>query len=359
MSVIRCSLLVVRCSLFVVRSSRSAILNPESSIRTDHGSRITSYQAPWWLPGGHLQTIAPAKLLRLPPVDFRRERWEAPDRDFIDVDFAVPEPVAANAPVLVLFHGLEGGSRSHYARSIMRAFADRGWRGCVPHFRGCSGEPNRLPRAYHSGDSDEGDWILRRVHARWPNAKLYAAGVSLGGNMLAKWLGERAEEADFVTAAASIGAPLDLAAGGAALARGFNLVYTKMFLATLKAKALAKIEAFPGIARPDVIRAAKNLYEFDDEYTAPLHGFRDTDDYWRRASGKPWLAGVKVPHLVLNAKNDPFVPAASLPRACDVSRFVTLEQPEQGGHIGFARGARSGVADFLPQRLLWFFERGA
>ncbi|HQR56041.1 MAG TPA: hydrolase [Burkholderiaceae bacterium] len=318
----------------------------------------TSYSAPVWLPGGHLQTIVPALLTPQPGVAYRRERWTTPDDDFIDVDFAQPEPGDAAAPVLVLFHGLEGSSASHYARAVMREFADLGWRGIVAHFRGCSGEPNRLPRAYHSGDSEEGDWILRRVHARWPQARLHAVGVSLGGNMLAKWLGERAEDAGFVTAAASVGSPLDLAAGGAALGRGFNRVYTRMFLATLKPKALAKLERFPGVANAERLRASRNLYEFDNAYTAPVHGFRDTEDYWTRASGKPWLAGVRVPHLVLNALNDPFVPAASLPRAQEVSRFVQLEHPGEGGHIGFARSPFPGRLDFIPRRLRDFFTRG-
>jgi uncharacterized protein len=318
----------------------------------------TQYVAPGWLPGGHLQTIVPARLVPLPRVDYRRERWDTPDGDFVDLDFSIPEPVDVMAPVLVLFHGLEGCSQSHYSRSIMRDLADRGWRGVVVHFRGCSGEANRLPRAYHSGDSEEGDWILRRVHAHWPQAPLYAVGIPLGGNMLAKWFGERAEDARFVTAAASIGAPLDLAAGGAALARGFNRVYTQMFLATLKPKALAKVERFPGVAQVDLLRASRNLYEFDNAYTAPVHGFRNTEDYWNRASGKPWLGGVRVPHLVLNAKNDPFVPADSLPGPSAVSRDVRLEQPDEGGHIGFARGSLPGRLDFLPHRLHEFFTRG-
>jgi len=318
----------------------------------------STYRAPFWLPGAHLQTIAPARLIPLPRVQYRRERWAAPDGDFVDVDFALPEPDRPDAPVLVLFHGLEGCSQSHYARSVMRAAADRGWRGLVPHFRGCSGEPNRLPRAYHSGDSDEGDWILRRAHARFPAARLHAVGVSLGGNMLAKWLGERGSEAAFVAAAASIGSPLDLAAGGAALARGFNLVYTKMFLATLKDKALEKMARFPQVASAEAIRASRNLYEFDNAFTAPVHGFRDTDDYWSRASGKPHLVEVAVPHLVLNSLNDPFVPAASLPRPQDVSRFVQLEQPEEGGHIGFACGSFPGDLGWLPKRLFRFFEEG-
>ncbi len=318
----------------------------------------SSYRAPLWLPGAHLQTIAAARLVPQPRVGYRRERWETPDADFIDVDFALPEPTDDRAPVLVLFHGLEGDSQSHYARSIMRAAADHGWRGLVPHFRGCSGEPNRLPRAYHSGDSDEGDWILRRVGARFPGARLYAVGVSLGGNMLAKWLGERGTAATFVAAAASIGSPLDLAAGGAALSRGFNLVYTKMFLATLEDKALAKIARFPGAASAAAVRASRDLYDFDNAYTAPVHGFRDTDDYWARASAKPRLGGVEVPHLVLNARNDPFVPAASLPRPEEVSRFVHLEQPQEGGHIGFARGGPPGDLGYLPERLFRFFEKG-
>jgi len=316
------------------------------------------YVAPAWLPGGHLQTIFPAVLVVRPRVDYRRERWTTPDDDFIDVDFVRPEPVEASAPVMVVFHGLEGSSGSHYARALMHACAGRGWRGLVAHFRGCSGEPNRLLRAYHSGDSDEGDWILRRVRARWPQARLHAVGVSLGGNMLAKWLGERAESAQFVTAAASIGAPLDLAAGGAALGRGFNRVYTRAFLATLKPKALAKLERFPGGADAERLGASRNLYEFDNAYTAPVHGFRDADDYWARASGKPWLAAVRVPHLVLNARNDPFVPAASLPGAGEVAPVVRLEQPAEGGHIGFTRGPFPGRIDFIARRLFEFFTRG-
>jgi hypothetical protein len=321
------------------------------------------YAAPWWLPGGHAQTIVAVRVVPTPQVSYRRERWTTPDDDFIDVDFALPEPAdepaddpaGDAAPILVLFHGLEGCSRSHYALAAMRGFADRGWRALVVHFRGCSGEPNRKPRAYHSGDSDEGDWILRRVHARWPAAPLYAVGISLGGNMLAKWAGERGEDACFVRAAASIGSPLDLVAGGFAIGRGVNMIYTRMFLATLRHKALDKLARFPGIAREDKLRAARDLYEFDNEFTAPVHGYRDTMDYWTRASAKPLLGGVRIPYLLLNAKNDPFVPAESLPTAAQVSATVTLEQPEHGGHIGFAQGAFPGHLNYLPQRLLAFF----
>ncbi|HEY5801434.1 MAG TPA: alpha/beta fold hydrolase, partial [Burkholderiaceae bacterium] len=193
------------------------------------------YQAPRWLPSGHLQTIYPAVCIPKPAVAFRRERWDAPDGDFVDVDFVDGQP---GQPMLVLFHGLEGSSSSHYARSLMAAVAARGWSGVVSHFRGCSGEPNRAPRFYHSGDAQEVDWVLRRLRLRHTGA-LYAVGVSLGGNALLRWLGEFQHEAEIVDAACAISAPLDLTEGGAALSSGFNLLYTRMFLRTLKPKCLA------------------------------------------------------------------------------------------------------------------------
>ena len=307
-----------------------------------------------------MQTIVPPLLMRRRPrVQYRRERWDTPDGDFVDVDFASPEPLESTAPVLVLFHGLEGSSRGPYARSTMRWFADRGWRAAVAHFRGCSGEDNRLPRAYHSGDFEEGDWILRTLHRRWPTAPLYAAGVSLGGNMLAKWAGERGQGASFVIAAASISAPLDLAAAGKVLRSGINLIYTWMFLRTLKKKALAKLRQFPEIMRDKEherrLRASCDLVEFDNEYTAPVHNFRDADHYYSEASAKPMLRAIRIPYLLLNARNDPFVPEASLPQPGDVSPTVELEQPTDGGHVGFMRGPWPGRGDFIAERINRFF----
>lgn len=288
------------------------------------------------------------------PPDYRRERWDTPDGDFIDLDW-VDGP--SGAPLLVLFHGLEGSSRSHYSRSIMHAAAAHGWSGVVPHFRGCSGEPNRLPRAYHSGDSDEIDWVLRRLHEQNPHRPLYAAGISLGGNALVKWAGERGEDAaQVVRAIAAVCAPLDLAVAGRALERGFNRVYTGYFLRSMRAGTLAKLARFPGIADRQRILRARTLHEFDDAVTAPLHGFRDADDYWRRASGKPHLPGIRVAALLLNARNDPFLPAHALPAANQVSRFVVPEFPEHGGHVGFVAGRFPGHLDWLPQRLIAFFE---
>lgn len=312
------------------------------------------YRAPRWLANPHLQTIYGAVVARRPAVAYRRERWETPDGDFVDTDHVDAPP---GRPWVVLFHGLEGSSNSPYARTLMHRVHARGWRGTVVHFRGCSGEPNRLPRAYHSGDSAEVDWILRRVKAQAGAAPVYAAGISLGGNALLKWLGERGEEATAIVArACAVSAPLDLMAAGDALGRGFSRVYAKHFLATLKARGAAKHARFPGIFDLGRMRRSRTLREFDDVVTAPLHGFRDTDDYWTRASSKPLLGRIAVPTLVINARDDPFLPEAALPAPGELSAAVTVEFPVRGGHVGFVSGPFPGHIGWLPARLLHFFD---
>jgi len=313
---------------------------------------LTPYRAPAWLPGGHLQTLWPL-LIKPRPVKLRRERWETPDGDFIDIDH-LDGP--AEAPLLVLFHGLEGSSASHYARSTTHTCRKAGWRLALPHFRGCSGELNRRPRAYHSGDSAEIDWILRRLHAANGQRKLHAAGVSLGGNALLKWAGERGGTAgELVTGVVSMCAPLDLAACGHHLAHGFNRVYTRHFLHTLKSISAARLHRFPGLFDERRMQEASNLYQFDDAVTAPVHGFAGADDYWARASAKPWLKSIAVPALVVNPTNDPFLPARYLPTPAEAAPQVRLEHPANGGHVGFVSGPFPGNLDWLPQRLLHFF----
>lgn len=314
-----------------------------------------NYAAPSWLPGGHLQTIFPATCITKPKVAYRRERWQTPDGDFIDIDFVDGKP---EQPFIVLFHGLEGSSDSHYARALMAHIAALGWSGAVPHFRGCSGELNRAPRFYHSGDAQEVDWIIRRLaneRRTHPASRFYAAGVSLGGNALLRWLGESQHQAEIVDAACAISAPLDLAGGGAALSRGLNMIYTRVFLQTLKPKCLQKLNQFPDLFDREAMLRARTLYEFDNIVTAPLHGYRDTNDYWDRASAKHVLADITVPTLVLNAQNDPFLPAQHLPRTA--SPQVTLDYPAHGGHVGFAVGGLPGRINWLPQRILGFLER--
>jgi predicted alpha/beta-fold hydrolase len=286
-----------------------------------------------------------------PPPAYRRERWETPDGDFIDLDWL---DAAARGPLLVLFHGLEGSSRSHYARALMHAAQRQGWHGVVVHFRGCSGEPNRLARAYHSGDSAEIDWILQRLRAMRPAQPLFAAGVSLGGNVLLKWLGEQgAAAAAIVDGAAGISVPLDLAAANEALSRGFSLIYARRFLRTLIPAALAKLARYPALFDPVLLQQAKTLRDFDDAVTAPLHGFADAADYYAHSSAGRYLDGIAVPTLVLNARNDPFLPADALPRSASLA--VTLEQTDQGGHAGFVCGPFPGRLDWMPARVMAHF----
>lgn len=295
-------------------------------------------------------------LIKGPLPPYRRERWETPDGDFIDLDWIDGE---ANAPCVVLFHGLEGSSRSHYARRLMTAIKDRGWHGVVVHFRGCSGEPNRLPRAYHSGDSAEIDWILGRLRARG-YAALFAAGVSLGGNALLKWAAENGrrsvERVDSpVDALAAVSVPLDLAAANDALSSGFNLVYARHFLRTLIPAALAKDRRFPGLFDTQRARNARTLRDFDDTVTAPLHGFAGADDYYARSSSGPLLGTIRLPTLILHALNDPFLPARALPSPSALSPTTTLELCPTGGHVGFVHGLPPGRVDWMPRRLLAHF----
>ncbi len=303
---------------------------------------MSRYAAPWWLPGGHLQTIA-AALAPAPRIAWRRERWDTPDGDFIDLDWAGRD-AGPDGPLLALFHGLEGSSASPYARAIAAQALAMGWRCVVPHFRGCSGELNRLPRAYHSGDSAEIDWILDRLGA------LHAVGISLGGNALLKLLGEKGP-AMGLRKAVAISAPLDLAAAGRALDAGLSKeIYTRAFLRTLKQKTFEKIRRRQISVDALRLKKARTFWEFDDTVTAPLHGFLGADDYWARASSGPWLAGIRVPTLVLNARNDPFLPETALDAIGAVPPNVVLEFPRSGGHAGFpgrGRWLARRVLDFL------------
>ncbi len=331
-----------------------------------------SYRAPWWLPGGNLQTIYAAKGLRslgdMPPV-WQRQRWETPDNDFIDVDWLAvaatlggaeknADQMGRDTPLLVLFHGLEGSSASHYAIAFAHEAQCMGWQMAVPHFRGCSGEMNLTPRAYHSGDYQEIDWILKRFQSMH-RGPVVAVGVSLGGNALMKWAGEVKEEAcKTVQAIASVCAPLDLTASGHAIDSGFNkIAYAKMFLDSMKPRAFAKLAQFPNLFDAQAMQSVTTLFAFDDIFTAPLHGFRNATDYWLRASAKPSLADIALPAWVINPKNDPFVPASCLPTAEEVSPRVELCQPRDGGHVGFTSGVFPGTLHALPQAVLRWFDK--
>lgn len=313
---------------------------------------------PAWLPGGHAQTIWPA-LWSLrhdgqEPI-WRRERWFTPDGDFIDADWIDPPaaPCDRSRPLVLLFHGLEGSSASHYAQAFAVRARQRGWSLVLPHFRGCSGELNWQARAYHSGDHAEIGWMIQQAAQRH-RGPLVAVGVSLGGNALLRWAQEAGPQARRqLQALAAVCAPTDLTSSGHHLGRGVNRhVYTPMFLRTMKRKAQAKWQQHPGLFDLERTLRARNLYEFDDAFTAPLHGFDGTDDYWHRASARWHLQRLRLPTLLLNPLNDPFVPASSLPGPADCSACVTLWQPPSGGHVGFAAGRFPGHVHGLPQAVL-------
>jgi len=318
------------------------------------------YKAPFWLPGGHLQTIWPSRVSRqhnVYDITYARQRVDTPDEDFVDIDWlhaAANQTCAKQTTpntLLVLFHGLEGSSQGHYALAFAQAAQAKGWSYAVPHFRGCSGSINLAPRAYHSGDVTEIDWMLKQFKSQH-GGPIVAVGISLGGNALMKWAGEVGYEARHtVQAIASISAPLDLWQSGMHLGKGFNrYVYTAMFLKTMKQKALLKYQQYPKLFNLNKVLSAQTLYDFDNEFTAPLHGFQNTEDYWRRASAILTLTDIKVPALLVNAGNDPFIPKESLPKQEQLGLGVKAFQPLTGGHVGFPVGTKGEPS--LPEKVV-------
>jgi predicted alpha/beta-fold hydrolase len=290
-----------------------------------------------WLRGRHAQTVFATLFRPGPRVPVRRERWELSDGDFLDVD-RMQGP--ASAPLLVVLHGLEGSSSSHYVRGLLAQARARGWRGLAMNFRSCSGEPNRLLRSYHSGETGDAGEAIRRAHAESPDAPLFCAGCSLGGNVLVKWLGEQGEAA-MVAAAAALSVPFDLALCADALdgPGAMAWVYRTRFLRSLKAKALEKAGRFADRLDAVKVRSARTLREFDEAITGPLHGFAGAEDYYAQSSSGPYVGRVRIPLLLLSAEDDPFIPPQCLPRAAaSENPFVTLETTGKGGHLGFIAG---------------------
>jgi uncharacterized protein len=290
-----------------------------------------------WLRGRHAQTVF-GPLFRPPPrVSVRRERWELSDGDFLDVDRLEGD---AKAPLLVVLHGLEGSSSSHYVRGLLARARERGWRALALNFRSCSGEPNRLLRSYHSGETGDFDEAMRRARSESPQVPVVCAGCSLGGNVLVKWLGEQGERAK-VAAAAALCVPFDLALCAAALdgPGAMAWLYRSRFLHTLRRKALAKARRFPGLFDVERVSRARTLRDFDDALTAPVHGFSGARDYYAQSSSGPFVPRVRVPLLLLSTEDDPFIPASCLPReAAQLNPHVRLETHARGGHLGFVAG---------------------
>lgn len=319
-------------------------------------STESDFAAPLWLRNRHAQTIFPSTpLCRAPDLQFRRERIELPDGDFVEADWLgdVTDPAR---PLVTVLHGLEGSSDSTYARLLLQAVVDAGWAGVVLHFRGCGGSSNRLPRRYHAGDTGDVAHFQRDLRRQYPNRVLLSVGYSLGGNVLMKLLGESGS-GEYVDAAVGVSVPYDLHDSARALAKGGSRLYQRVLLRNMR-RAMTQKYA-PALAPFDWQAAmqAATFYDFDDIVTAPLHGFRNADEYYTRSSCKQYLANITVPTLLLGALDDPFMTPSAYPVAAELSPTTLANFSETGGHVGFVygRGGPWNPRYWLPQRIMLFF----
>jgi predicted alpha/beta-fold hydrolase len=295
-------------------------------------------------------------MLPRPTIRYQREHITLSDGDQVVWDWLRKNDPQTPRQLLALFHGLEGGSQSHYAKQLALACAQRGYDFVVCHFRACGGISNHKLQSYHSGDSAYVDFCLRHLATHYPEHARYAVGVSLGGNALSLWAGQQGSRAQgMVKAAAAVSGPLQLGISSEAIAHGLNKIYTHNFLSTMRVKAKEKAQRFPGQIDASQVAQSHTLAQFDDAFTAPVHGYTSACDYYERASARAHLKHIDIPFLLLNAKNDPFVPAHLFPKPAEVSSTVTCEQPDSGGHVGFVSGPFPGKIHWLPNRLLDFF----
>ena len=303
----------------------------------------------WWLPGPHLQTLWPALIRRPPRLMSTRERIELPDGDFVDIDWA-----GRSGPIVVVLHGLQGSSRSPHVRGLMGALARHGFRSAAMHFRGCSGEPNRLPRTYHSGETGDLDFVAQRLRRRHPATPLAAVGFSLGGNVLLKWLAERGAGAE-IAAAAAVSVPFRLDRVADRLERGFSRIYKRHFIADLHRSIRDKFRNRPGTIDLDAMRSDWSFRGFDNRVTAPLHGFRDAEHYYAKSSCRRYLREVRRPTLILHALDDPFMTRDIVPGGDEISPSIRLECSVAGGHVGFVGGRMPWSARYwIEERILRF-----
>jgi predicted alpha/beta-fold hydrolase len=298
------------------------------------------YSPAWWVPGAHLQTLWGKFFRRQHPAPTVVERWDTPDGDFLDIHRLTAD---RGSPRLLLLHGLEGTVRSHYAQGLLNEAARRGWAADLLIFRSCGSELNRTRRFYHSGETSDLAFVLDRIVTEYPESRIAIAGVSLGGNVLLRFLGERGTDLPRqLIAAAAISVPFDLLRSSRRINRGFSRVYQRYFLDSLRRKASEKQRRFPDLAPPDAIAGLRTLEDFDDLITGPLHGYRDAQDYYRRASSLPVLDRIGLTTLLLSAADDPMLPREVLDDVRAVARHnpkLRIEFVERGGHAGFIAGS--------------------
>lgn len=302
------------------------------------------FRSAWWLPSPHGQTLWPA-LVRRRRSRVRVQRLELPDGDFLDLAWNGVE----RGPLVLMIHGLEGSVESHYIPALMGECARRGWRAALVHLRGCSGEHNRLTRRYHAGETGDIDFVVRKLRNEQPEGPIAAIGFSLGGNMLLKWLGETGRDTP-LAAAVAISVPFDLEMSVRALERGWGRLYQWYLLRALKRSTLDKFSCRPAPFDVPTLTQVRTLFEFDDLITAPLHGFEGAHDYYRRMSCRPYLRNIAAPTLIVQAADDPMVPASTLPEPSELSQPTRMELSATGGHVGF-------VATRFPARPVYFLDQ--
>lgn len=313
----------------------------------------TSFKPAWWLRNPHMQTLWPVFMRReIKDIPTERERIELPDGDFIDLDWVGEKK---NGPTVMILHGFEGSIDSHYAKGTLRRCNEYGWQGVFMHFRGCSGEPNRLPRGYHSGETSDVTYIINLLRERIGHQPLAVIGYSLGGNVLLKWLGETGSN-NPLSAAVAVSVPFELQKAATRIQYGFSRCYQWYFLKCLRRRLTHKFDFVADApVHPSELLSVHTISEFDNIYTAPLHGFKDAVEYYTEASSRQYLSSVQVPTLILHAKDDPFMSEDVIPQSHELSPCVKLELTELGGHVGFVSGKYPWRPEYwLEQRIPQF-----
>jgi hypothetical protein len=325
-----------------------------------------TFKPAWWLPGPHLQTLWHSLCRKPPQLQRRRERLWLEDGDFLDLDWHGPH--SAEAPLVLVLHGLTGSSSSHYALGLQQALTTRGWASVALNWRGCSGEPNLLARGYHSGASDDLAETVRHLRAQRPLTPLYVVGYSLGGNVLLKYLGESGDDSQ-VQGAVAVSVPFRLDQCADRLGLGFSRIYQAHFMNQMVAyvKTKQRLFAHKGMAdrlstldQLGTLEGMRTFWDFDGRITAPLHGFSDAQDYYTHSSSRYFLGRIATPTLIIQAADDPFVFRHSLPEATELSPHIEFELHEHGGHVGFIEGTLRQPGYYLERRIpQWLAERAA
>jgi len=315
------------------------------------------FKPPSHLKNRHLQTLYAPLFRKQPKPKVELERFGLSDGDFVDAYWHNEKPTN-NAPIVILFHGLAGSFDSPYIQGVMRALEKKGFASVLMHFRGCSGKPNLLPRSYHSGESTDAKEWIEHLHTTYPNNTLYAVGYSIGGNMLLKYLGEEQENTP-LQAAVSVSAPMDLDVCAEVITQGFARNYEQYLLKPLRLALKEKFDTHDMskllTLKREEIDEIETIKEFDEHYTAPIHGFKSAQDYYNKCSSKQFLKHIAIPTHIIHAVDDPFMDKRILPKEEEISSFVTLELTKHGGHVGFVSGSLFKPVYWLEERIVRYF----